>query len=210
MKLYYHSTSSNCREVLVVCGLLGIDLDLQSVDLPTGEHKKPPYLKINPNGLVPTLEDGSLRLWESNAIAQYLANTNPAGKIWSSDKRVRSEINCWQFWEQAHWNPPIVGLFYQNFLNKQFYEQDPDPKEVAKGEEAFHHVARVLDEHLEDRKYLAGDGLTLADISVISILTYAQQARLPLAPYQNIKRWYGDIEKLEPWQRTAPSWALDV
>lgn len=204
MKFYYHPLSSNCRKVHATALMLGIDLDLQLIDLPAGAQKKPDYLKLNPNGLAPTLEDGSFVLWESNAIMQYLAEKKPGNTLWPSDTRKRADISRWQCWELAHWAPALSIIIIENFVKKLLKLGEPDPAQIKKGEEATHRFAQILDHHLQGKKYLVGDALTLADISVAAILMYRQLARLPLDNYQHINRWCAQVEKLDAWQKTAP------
>ena len=74
MKLYYHPISTTSRPLMLFAAEAGIPLEMQVVDLFTGEHVKPPYEAINPNRLVPVLEDGAFRLTESSAILKYLAD----------------------------------------------------------------------------------------------------------------------------------------
>lgn len=73
MKLYYHPASTTSRPIMTFVAEAGIEIDMQVVDLFTGEHFQPAYDAINPNHLVPVLEDGSFRLTESSAILKYLA-----------------------------------------------------------------------------------------------------------------------------------------
>lgn len=74
MKLYYFPRSPNTRKVWATAIALGIDLELELVDLLAGQQRNPAYLKLNPNGLTPTLQDGDFVLWESNAMMQYVAS----------------------------------------------------------------------------------------------------------------------------------------
>lgn len=203
MKLYYFPGSSSSRKVRITAALLGIRLEEQLVDLPTGEHKKGKYLKINPNGLVPTLEDGDRLLWESNAIMQYLADLKPENNLLPREPMARADVTRWQCWEQAHWVPPLVIVIRENVF-KPLWGQSSDPSEIKRGEEAIHKVAPVLDGHLKERSYLLGDRLSLADISVAAILMYDPKARLPLVDYRHIQRWYGRLAQLDAWKATEP------
>ena len=203
MKLHYHPASSSSRKVRLAAALLDIRLEEQLVDFSTGEHKSPDYLKVNPNGLVPTLQDGDRLLWESNAIIQYLADLKPENKLLPREPMARADITRWQFWEQAHWVPALVVVIRENVF-KPLWGQPSDPSEVKRGEEAIHLVAPVLDAHLKERSYLVGDSLTLADISVAAILMYDPKAHLPLADYRHIQRWYGRITQLDAWKATEP------
>ena len=103
MKLYFHPKSPNATAVLAVAYELGIALNLQEVNLPGGEQRQPAFLKINPNGKVPALEDGDFVLWESGALIQYLAAQKPGNSIWPADDRVRADITRWQLWRMGEW-----------------------------------------------------------------------------------------------------------
>ncbi|WP_253815910.1 glutathione S-transferase family protein [Vibrio coralliilyticus] len=76
MKLYAIVGSPNSRKVLAVINHLGLDIEIEYLDLFSGEHKQPEYVSLNPNAMVPTLVDGDVSLWESNAIIQYLAENS--------------------------------------------------------------------------------------------------------------------------------------
>lgn len=80
----------------------------------------------------------------------------------------------------------------------------PDPGAVKKGEADFARYATVLDAHLAQRDYLVGAQLTLADISIATVLMYAREGQLPVQSYPAIVRWFKTIEKLDSWSRSAP------
>ncbi len=93
MKLYYVIGSPNCRKVHAVLNHLGITAKFEYLDFFAGETKKPEYLALNPNGMVPTLCDGDFVLWESNAIMQYLATKAPANTLYPKDDAKRADIS---------------------------------------------------------------------------------------------------------------------
>jgi glutathione S-transferase len=204
MKLYAHPFSPACRNVLVTAAHLGIPLDVRIVDVKAGEHRRPEYLKLNPNALFPTLQDGEFTLWESNAITQYLASRKPANTLFPLDERLRSDIVRWQFWELAHWGPACQPFVWETVFKPLTGMGDPDPVVVQKAEEKFRRFARVLDDHLAGRDWLVGTCLSLADISVASVLMYREPAGFPLGAETNINRWFARIEGLPAWRDTAP------
>ena len=204
MKLHYHPRSPNSIPVLAVAHHLGIHLDLQEVNLLAGDQRKPDFLRLNPNGKVPTLEDGDFRLWESNAIMQYIASKKPNNSLWPQDERVRADISRWQFWRMGDWGKATATLVWENLIKKWVTGGDPDPEEVKRGEELFHGVATILNGHLQSRNYLVGSEVTLADFSVAAFMVYAEPCRFPLDRYNQIRSWYARIEKLDAWQKTAP------
>jgi glutathione S-transferase len=207
MDLYSYPAAPNCFKVVVTAKLLGMPLESQLVDLFKGEQREASYLAINPNGIVPTLRDGKFVLWESNAIMQYLAAKRPANMLWPVDEQVRADISRWQCWELAHWTPAISVYLRENMFKKLKNLGDPDPAEIKKGDEMFHPLARMLDEHLADQDYLVGTALTLADISVGAFLMYANQARVPLEPYRHIRRWVSRMIAMPAWQQSLPAMA---
>jgi len=81
---------------------------------------------------------------------------------------------------------------------------EPDPEVIKQGEPHFHHFARVLDDQLKRTPYVAGEGLTLADLSVASFLMYSEPARIPLQGYREIQEWFGRMTALPAWQQTEP------
>jgi len=204
MKLYHFPHSPNTRKVLAVIHSLELDTELEMVNLLTGEQMKAEFIRLNPNHKIPTLEDGDFVLWESNAIMQYLATQKPDNKLWPSDSKVQADISRWQCWQLAHWGPACESLIYERMVKKITGEGDPDPAEIAKGEENLHLFAAVLNQHLKGRRWIVGDNVTLADFSVGAPLTYTEAAQLPIESYGEIRRWYDGLEKLVAWKRTAP------
>lgn len=204
MKLYAFPPSPNARKVLITLQELGLDAKLQFVDLFQGDQMKPEYLALNPNHLMPTLQDGDFVLWESNAIMQYLANKRPNSGLWPSEAKAQADVSRWQCWQLAHWGPACGTLTFENMVKQLVGMGDPDPKEVEKGEQNFRRFADVLNQHLKGRDWVAGKSITLADISIGVWLTYWEQARIPLQPYGEVRRWYNALEQREAWKKAAP------
>jgi glutathione S-transferase len=205
MKLYGFPPSPNTWKVRAVAAHLGIPLDLELVDLTKGGSRAPAYLALNPTGRTPTLVDGDLKLWESNAIMQYLASQKP-NALWPNDARVRADIMRWQSWQLAHWGKEACEpLTFQRLVKKILNLGPPDEAIIARGTEAFNREASVLDSHLSKQPYLGGKELTLADFSVAASLFYAKEAEMPLAPYGRVQEWFGRVSALPAWRETAPT-----
>ena len=204
MKLYYHPASPFARKPRIAAHLLGIELETQVVDLFSGAGQSPEFLALNPNGKVPTLQDGDFVLWESNAIVQYLAARAPESPLAPRDLQSQSDILRWQFWEASSWAPACSIFVYENVLKPIMGKGDPDPAELAKGAEKFHRCAKLLDAHLAAGPWLLGADLTLADISVAAGMMYAEAGRYPLADYPHIRAWFANIRELPAWQATEP------
>ena len=203
MKLYGFPPSPNTWKVRAVAAHLGIPLELEFVDLT--KPRTPDYLALNPTGRAPTLVDGDLILWESNAIMQYLAS-RAANTLWPNDARARADIMRWQSWQLAHWGKEACEpLIFQRLVKKIVGLGAPDEAMLAKGTEAFNREARVLDAHLSNRPYLVGNAVTLADFAVAAPLFYSKEAELPVAPYARLQDWFTRVSALPAWRDTAPA-----
>jgi glutathione S-transferase len=202
IKLYGFPPSPNTWKVRAVAAQLGIPLDLEFVDLT--KPRSADYLAINPTGRTPTLVDSDFVLWESNAIMQYLANRS-ANTLWPNDARARADIMRWQSWQLAHWGKEACEpLTFQRLVKKIVNLGPPDEAIVAKGTEAFHREARVLDTHLAKRSYLVGDAVTLADLAVAASMAYAKEAEMPITPYAHLRDWFTRVTALPAWRDTTP------
>jgi glutathione S-transferase len=204
MKLYGFPPSPNTWKVRAVAAHLGVPLELEFVDLAQGKSRTPDYLALNPTGRTPVLVDGDFKLWESNAIMQYLASRKP-NALWPDDARKRADIMRWQSWQLAHWGNEACEPLVRERLVKKFLNLGaPDEAVVAMGLEAFNREARVLDAHLAKQRYLVGNELTLADFSVAAPLFYSKEAELPVAPFTRVQEWFGRVAALPAWRESAP------
>jgi glutathione S-transferase len=205
MKLYYNPLSPNCRRVLLTAAQLGLSLEEQVIDLTKGEHKSADYLAINPNGMVPTLVDGTLNLWESRAILQYLASKKPAAGLLGKNESERIDIVRWQCWDAAHLSAQVGVLIWENMLKSMFGVGVPDQKAVAAAMEQVKRFCGVLDTSLKGKKYLVGDSLTVADLTIAATFTYAGPLNIPVSSFPNLKAWFERITALDAWKKTQPT-----
>jgi glutathione S-transferase len=204
MKLYGFPPSPNTWKVRALAAYLGVPLDVEFVDLLKGGSRTPAYLSLNPTGRTPTLVDGDFKLWESNAIMQYIAS-KIATPLWPNDARTRADIVRWQCWQLAHWAAEACHpLTFQRFVKQLFNLGPPDEAALTKGTEAFNKEAKMLDDHFAKQKYLVGDTLTIADFSVAAHLLYAKQAAMPLGNYSHLRAWFERVTSLPCWRETAP------
>lgn len=203
MELYYFDTP-NPRLACAVARYLGVPLDYVRVDLQKGEHRHPDFLAINPNGKVPALVDGDLKLWEAAAIACHLAR-KVGSALWPKDEVGQTELVRWLSWELAHFSRAAGGLYFERVIKSQFGFGGPDPAKEEEMTGFFHSLARILDGHLEHREYLLGERLTLADFFVARMLPYARDSQMPLDDYDAITRWHDQLMALPAWRNPFPS-----
>jgi glutathione S-transferase len=205
MKLYGFPPSPNTWKVRALAAHLGVPLELEFVDLSKGAQYAPAYLALNPTGRTPTLVDGDFKLWESNAILQYIAGKS-ANSLWpNDDAKKRADIARWQFWQLAHWGAEACQpLTFQRLVKKILNLGPPDEAAIAKGIEAFNKEAKMLDTHLAKQPYLVGKDLTIADFAVAAPLLYAKEADMPVGPYTHLRSWFDRVAALPCWRETAP------
>ncbi len=204
MKLYGFPASPNTWKVRALASYLKVPLDFELVDLTKGGQRAPAYLAMNPTGRTPTLVDGDFKLWESNAILQYIASKTKTS-LWPDDPRLRADITRWQCWQLGHWGAEACApLTFQRLVKKFLNLGPPEEAVTSKATEAFNKEAKMLDEHLAKHKYLVGDTLTIADFAVAAAMMYAKQAEMPIAPYTHLRAWFERVTALPCWSETAP------
>lgn len=204
MKLYMHPVSMTTRPVRLFAADNNIAMEEELVDLMTGAHLQPPYASINPNCLVPMLEDGDFRLTESSAILKYLADKigSPA---YPKDLKARAKVN-----EAMDW---INTNFYRDWGYNLCYPQlfphmkrRSDEAQAATLEFGRQNAKRwltLLDEHWlgPNKKYLCGDEITIADYFGSGIVSLGEIIGVDFTPYPNVKRWLDTMSRLPSWPK---------
>lgn len=203
MKLYVFPPSPRAIKVLAVAHHLGLPFEPVFVDLTKGDQKTPDFLRLNPNGRMPVLQDGDFVLWESNAIIQYLADKKP-GELMATDIQGRALVAQWLAWDIFDWDSACAILLFENLVKKLLTGAAADPVRVKEGEEKFVKAATILDAQLAGRSFVLGDALSVVDFALAAPLHYAQACKLPLGPFENIKRWYGGVETIDAWKKALP------
>lgn len=202
MKLYYHPVSTTSRPIIMFVADENIKMDLQLVDLMTGEHVKPPYLALNPNGLVPMLEDSDFRLTEASAILKYLAEKTGSA-AYPKDLRERARVNERMDWFNTQLYRDFgYGLVYpQIFPNYKRPSDEQQNGVIAWGKEKAAKWLKVLDQNLiGSSKYVCGDKLTIADYLGVGYLTLGETVGCNFSAYPNVTRWLNTM-------KARPSWA---
>jgi glutathione S-transferase len=201
MKLYYAETL-NPRKACAVAKYLNAPVEFVHVDLGKGENRTPEFLALNPNGKVPVLETGERSLWEANAFMCYLARIT-GSDLWPNDDR-QIEVMRWLSWESWHFTRHAGTLYFQHIIKPAFGMGDPDPAVVEEATGFFKRFAAVLNDHLSGRACLVGDALSVADFAVAVALPYAEDARIPLAEFPEIRRWHARLCELPAWVEPFP------
>jgi glutathione S-transferase len=203
MKLYTFIGSTHCHKVEAVISHLGLDVEVEYLDLVGGELASAAYRALNPNGMVPLLVDGTLRLGESNAIMQYLADMAGSDALFPQDRRRRADIVRWQFWELAHFNKAFSQLAFETVARPRLNMGPTDTAVVERARVDLARFAPVLDQHLAGRAYMVGDDITLADYSVVTFESYRSKVPFDWSPYGNINAHFDRMAQAEHWRRAA-------
>ena len=151
MRLYHHPLSSNSRRAALAAAHLGLPAELIKIDLERGEQRSPEFLALNPNGMVPVLEDNGFILTESHAIMLYLADKARGHAAYPEDARARADINRWVFWNAQHFQPTVSIFVWENLIKGMIGQGAADPAQLRRGEDLLERYAPVLDEHLSSQ-----------------------------------------------------------
>ena len=149
------------------------------------ETRTPEFLRLNPNGHIPVLRDGSLTLWESLAINLYLARKYDNG-LWPRTAEDEGRTFQWSFWTMTELEEPVLTAVTRRW---SLPREERDPKKAEDAAERFKTPLRVLDGALVGRRYLVGDAFTVADLNVASVMSSALIARLDLSSAPNVRGW---------------------
>ncbi|NNE42132.1 MAG: glutathione S-transferase family protein [Marinicaulis sp.] len=190
LKLYGDPISGNCLKTKWTADYLGLNYEWIPLEILTGATRTDEFLKINPFGQVPTavLPDGSV-LTQSNAIAVNLAEAS-GGELFGADDYERAQVFQWLFWEQNSHEPYIAGRRFRLAYKKQ-PETEIDVEWLPRGHAALERMEGVLTEN----DFLVGNGLTLADISLVAYTRVAGEGGFDLGKYPAIRAWIGRVEK---------------
>ena len=205
MKLYMHPVSMTSRPVRLFIAENKIPVEEKVVDLFTGEHHKEPFASMNPNKLVPVLEDDGFQLTESSSILKYLADktNSPA---YPKDLKKRAKVNEIMDWFNSN--------FYRDWAYGMIYPQVfPHHKrpsdEIQKGtiewaKERNMAWMQILNDYWigPKKQYLCGDEITIADYFCIGLLTLGEVVKCDFSKYPNVLRWMNNMKKLKSWNST--------
>lgn len=200
MKLYGRPNSLNVQKVLWFCDELELDYEHAPLGGSFGGTDEPWFLDINPNGLVPVLEDEGATIWESNTIMRYLAATHGAPRFWPEDPMARSRGERWMDWELGNLNPPLTTLFLGLIRTPV---EKRDLKAIAAADEIMAKKWTIVEGELGKSEFLGGDDFGLAEVAVgIYAYRWIKLTSLP-SPGPNFDRWYARLTERQAFESRA-------
>jgi glutathione S-transferase len=163
LRLWGRTSSINVRKVVWAAQELSLELQRTDAGGQFGLVREAQFLSLNPNGLVPLIEDEGTTLWESNTIVRYLCARHAPGDLYPEDLPTRFLAEQWMDWQQTTLNPAGRDAFLQ-WIRTPAAQRDPAA--IARSVAATEPLMELLDAHLARHAYLAGDRFTMADIPV--------------------------------------------
>ncbi len=192
LKIWGRASSSNVQKVLWCCAELDIPFERIDVGGPFGGNRDPEYLGMNPNGLVPTVKDGDLIMWESNTICRYLATAHNGERLYPRDPAARTHVERWMDWQLAVIGPPMGQLLFG------LVRSTPETRDHRVIETARRRAASawtIVEDELKDQPYLAGAELSLAEI-VLGTQIYRWFAFAVERPdLPNLRAWHDRLHQ---------------
>jgi len=200
MKVWGRENSINVQKVLWCCGELGLSPQRVAVGGEFGGTDDPQYVAMNPNRLVPTLDDDGFFLWESNVIVRYLAQKYGAGMLCPTDANERFDGERWMDWQATTLWPALRPVFI-GLIRTPVNQRDPMAQQKAETLCAL--AMTQLDARLSDRRFVGGDTLSMADIPVGASVYrwYALDVVRPHLPH--LRRWYDGLTERPPFKKNV-------
>ena len=200
MKLYMHPVSTTCRPIMQFIADNNVAVEMQPVDILKGEQYGEGYSKLNPNHLVPMLEDGDFRLTESATILRYLAD-KVGSPAYPKDPKQRARVDEKLDWFNSNfyrdWGYNFV--YPQTFPHLKYEDAAAQTAVLAKGKDKSKAWLQVLNDHWLGRgqQYLCGDTITIADYFGTGLTSIGELIHCDMNAYPNVARWL-DAMKSRP------------
>jgi glutathione S-transferase len=190
LKIWGRNNSVNVQKPLWCCEEMGLAYQRIDAGGAHGVVNTPQYRALNPNGLVPTIEDGPFVLWESNAIVRYLSAKHSAGKLWPEDLKVRADADKWMDWQNTTFWPSFRPLFW-NLVRTPVDQRDAQAMEESQQRTA--EVLAYFDDHLKNRSFVTGDQFTMGDIPMGCAIWRWYSLAIDRPELIHLRRWFDSL-----------------
>lgn len=180
-------SSANVQKVLWALGELGLPFDRKTVGGAFGGTRDEAYLRMNPNALIPALQDGDVTMFESNAIVRYLAARYQPGLLQPADWPGRAAAEQWMDWQQNSIAAPVVSIF-MNIVRSDLQPGSPAAVEAAQG--AINRAFAIADAHLASHLWFAGPAFSFGDIVAAVFMWRYRGMGYGFAAFAHLSRWF--------------------
>jgi glutathione S-transferase len=195
--IWGRKNSVNAQKVLWCCEEMNLAYRRIDAGGAFGVVDTAEYRNLNPNGLVPTIEDDGFVLWESNAIVRYLAATHSAGDLWPDDLRTRADADRWMDWSNTTFWTAFRPLFL-GLVRTAPEKRDPKALEDARVKTAS--VLEIADSYLSSRAFLAGERFTMGDIALGCGIWRWMSLPIERPALANVQRWFDSLAERPAYQ----------
>jgi glutathione S-transferase len=194
MKIYDFTGAPNPRRLRVFLAEKGVQVPLEQVNLATADNRKPEFLKKNPMGGIPVLElDDGTCIAESVALCRYLEELHPEPTLMGKDGKEKAVIEMWN----RRMEFEILAMSAGSFRNTSDFFKGRIPQVPEYGEICKNAVIKRLewlDTELANRKFIAGDRFTIADITALIGIDFGRTTQIKIQPEQkNLARWHAEV-----------------
>jgi glutathione S-transferase len=190
LKLWGNADSVNVQKVLWCCEELALPYERIDAGRHFGVVDTPAFRARNPNGLVPTIDDDGVVVWESNAIVRYLAAKHACGSLWPVDVVARAEADRWMDWTNSTLWPTMVPLF-RAFMRTP--EDQRDARAIERYRQETVDELKILDGHLASSAFVGGDTLTMGDIAVGCAVWRWMALPVQRPALAHLQRWFDTL-----------------
>ncbi len=194
LKLYGNKMSGNCTKVEYVCKLLKLSYEFKEMDFKK-DLKTPEFLRINPSGKIPAIDDNGFTLFESSAIVKYLC-AKEKNELYPTEIKQRALVDQWIDFSSLHLGAG-VGKVAWNRVFAPNMNLPSDENALKSGLADCDRFLPILDTQLQKHAHLAGEKLSLADINLLGVLMYAEMAKIDLSLYQHVITWRKNLQEMD-------------
>jgi glutathione S-transferase len=200
LKIWGNADSINVQKVLWCCEELALPYERIDAGRHYGVVNTAEFRRLNPNGLVPTIDDDGFVVWESGTVLRYLAAKHAAGSLWPDDVAARADVDRWIDWSNSTLWPAMVPIF-RAFLRTPEHERDDNGVEAARRETL--EALAVLDAHLEGRAFVGGERFTMGDIALGCAVWRWMTLPIERAELPQVQRWFDALSKREAYRKVV-------
>ena len=193
IRIWGRKTSVNVQKVMWAVAELGLPHERIEVGGKFGGLDTPEYGRLNPNRLVPTLEDDGFAVWESHAIVRYLAAKYGAGTLLAADPAERSLADRWIDWTASAFQPAFTNGVFIGLVRTPPERQDRAA--IARDVAATSALMKILDAHLAIHPYVAGTAFTMGDIATGAQLYRYFTLEIERPKLPNVEAWYERLKQ---------------
>ena len=190
IRIWGRVNSVNVKKALWTAEELGLKYERINAGMEHGVNKTPEYLRINPTGLVPTIDDDGFTLWESHTIVRYLAAKHGAGTLWPTEAKARADVDRWMDWAHS---------FSREFQRPVFWPlvrtppEKRDQKAIAEAVKKCGEMLGMMDAALAGKKYLGGGQLTMGDIPIGCHVQLWMRLPIERPRQPNLEAWFARL-----------------